>query len=84
MSEPEPIEYPQAHPKHVEIAEIKKFIDESFTEYKKQIDQARFQYKIADTSLKEMGSALKKSQELLEAVAPKLQELEELATLPLI
>lgn len=80
----EKIEYPEAHPRHAEIKEIKDYIDSSFKSYKELMEKARFNYKIADDALKEMGSSLKKAQKILEEVAPKMNELSDIITAPLI
>lgn len=82
MLEENKIEYPEAHPSSAEIKEIKKLIDESFSSYKELMEKARFQYKISDVALKEMGKHLQEAQKILEEVAPKMTKLEEVITAP--
>lgn len=82
--ENEKIEYPLAHERGKEIAEVKNAIDRSFTAYKNFMDGARFQYKIAKSAQEEMGKCLEKAVLELKFIAPKLEELKELIESPLI
>lgn len=78
------MEYPESHPKHAEIKELKTKIDELFRSVQDFEDVARVNYGEAMKSLSVMGESMKKRDDLLKELSDLMRKLEDVITSPLI
>jgi LytS/YehU family sensor histidine kinase len=77
-------DYPESHPKHAEIADLKSRINEHFSTVQSLTDEARHAYQEGHQSLTQMGNNLKCATENLKEVVKLMKELEAVVTSPLI